>query len=49
MESDLDVTKIFRYTERDWLVFDGSIPSNSEHMITLGWIEKLLPLLEGSF
>lgn len=48
-ESDLNVTKIFGYTERDWIIFDGSLANNSQHMLTIGWIEKLLPLVEGSY
>ena len=48
-ESDTDPSRIFNYTERDWIVFDGSLSSNSQHMISVSWIERLLPLVEGSF
>lgn len=48
-EDEMDATRISNYTNLDWIIFDGSLNFNSQHMINLGWIDKLIPLIEGSF
>ena len=47
IDSEYDMSKIDEYTDRDWLVFDGSLNYNSLHTRNIGWIEKLLPIIDG--